>query len=66
MMEVVYLTWIGAGRHRWSVTCPSLPAEEQYERRNWCYAQEMDFVNIGVSFWFAEEKDVMMFKLKWS
>jgi hypothetical protein len=28
--------------------------------------QGMDFVNVGVRFWFAEEKDVMLFKLRWS
>jgi|LauGreDrversion4_2_1035121.scaffolds.fasta_scaffold772365_2 hypothetical protein len=65
-MEVYYITWDGADYRRWCVTCPSLPANDQYERRQWCYSQDMDFVNIGVRFWFAEEKEVMLFKLRWS
>lgn len=64
-MEVFYVTWQTETPHRWCVTCPSLPAEDQYERRNWCYSQEMNFVNVGVRFWFVEEKDVMLFKLRW-
>jgi len=65
-MEVDYITWDGADYRRWCVTCPSLPTNDQYERRKWCDMQGMDFVNVGVRFWFAEEKDVMMFKLKWA
>jgi hypothetical protein len=65
-MEIEYITWDGADYHRWCVTCPSLPTKDQMDRRAWCDMQGMDFVNIGVRFWFAEEKDVMMFKLKWT
>ncbi len=65
-MEVFYVTWQTETPHRWCVTCPSLPPDDQYERRHWCYSQNMDFVNVGVRFWFVEEKDVNWFVLRWS
>lgn len=64
-MEVEYITWDNADYHRWIAVCPSLPIDDQYTRRSWCQEQGMDFVSIGVRFWFAEEKDVMLFKLRW-
>lgn len=65
-MELFYVDWDGADYRRWCVTCPSLPINDQYERRAWCDMQDMDFVSIGVRFWFAEQKDATMFILRWS
>ena len=65
-MEVFYITWDIDDHHRWCVTCPSLPILEQDERTEWCEQLGIDFVNHGVRWWFAEEKDVILFKLRWA
>lgn len=63
-MEVHYITW-GDTPKRWCVVCPSLPQRGRDERNNWCTEQGMDFANVGVNFYFAEERDVVLFRLRW-
>lgn len=65
-MEAFYITWQIEDHRRWCVICPSLPETDQFERTKWCCEHGMDFTNIGVRFWFAEEKDVILFRLRWS
>lgn len=64
-MEVHYITWDIDDHRRWVVTCPSLSKANQEERSQWCLSRGMDFINLGVRFWFAEHQDVMLFTLRW-
>jgi hypothetical protein len=65
-MEIHYITW-GNTPKRWCVVCPELANTRRGrdERINWCIEKGIDVANVGVNFYFAEEKDVMFFRLKW-
>lgn len=63
MMEINRLDW---GNWPWCIICPGLPTHEQYARTEWCMSQNMNFHNSGVRFWFTNETDVIMFRLRWS
>jgi hypothetical protein len=65
-MEIHYITWQTDDHRCWCAICPSLSMKEKDQRTHWCFANGMDFYNLGVNFYFSEEKDVMLFKLRWA